>query len=300
MTVGQGQFSYDLDENWGKMPNGDRVRYVSSIACDAEDRVYAFCRAGEAVRIFDQVGALITAWGEGRFLRPHGIGLSPDGLIYCADDKAHVVHSFTFDGELVRTWGKSGQRRVTEFDGRLTPETEGPMFNAPTDITFSADGTMYIADGYGNSELHRFDRNGRWTRSWGAPGSNPGQFKTVHAACLDSKGRVIVADRSNDRLQVFSPDGDLLQVIPEVVHPNAIQCDRNDFIYSTGKGQVDIRTPEGELVCRWGRRCVDDRIKPSEILHRAHGLAVDSLGNLYLGDEMHDHGGFLRKYRLRS
>jgi len=295
MTVGQGNFRYKLDDQWGRMPNGDRTRYVSMIACDAEDRIYAFCRAGEAVRVFSPQGDLIAAWGEGLFLRPHGIGVSPDGLVYCVDDKAHVIRSFTFDGRPVKVWGESGSPRIADEDGALEPG-KAAMFFAPTDIAFAPDGTMFVSDGYGNSEIHRFSGHGEWEFTWGTPGKGPSQFKTVHAVCLDSKGRVIVADRGNDRLQVFSADGELLAIMDDVLHPNAIQCDAQDYIYSTGKGQVDIRTPDGELVCRWGKRHIDQDVREQEILHRAHGLAIDSSGNLYLGDEMHDHGGFLRRY----
>jgi len=297
MTVGQGQFRYDLDESWGRMPDGDRLRYVSMVACDAEDRIYAFCRAGEPVRILDPAGQLITAWGEGQFLRPHGIAVAPNGLIYVADDKAHVVRSFTFEGKPVRTWGRFGIPRITSRDGRFEGgDTSLPLFFAPTHVGFAADGTMFVTDGYGNSEVHRFSEEGEWEMSWGEAGDGPGQFKEVHAVCLDSKERLFISDRGHNRLQVYSKDGHLLHIINDALHPNQMQCDRDDYIYYVGTGRVDIRDSNGKLVCRWGKDFTDEQVTPAEVLPRSHGLAVDSAGNIYLGDELHDHGGFLRKY----
>jgi len=295
MTVGQGAYRYDFDPAWGRMANGDRTRFVSSIACDAEDKLLAFCRAGEAVRVFDPSGELMHAWGEGWFLRPHGIAAA-EGTVYCVDDKAHVIHLFTYEGRYLRSLGKFGVPLRRDDGDDHAPESDGPMFHAPTDLGIAPWGEIYVSDGYGNSKVHRLSIDGSWLASWGRKGTGPGEFRTVHGIAFTPDGEVLVSDRGNDRVQVFSAAGDYLRELPDIVHPNAVRCAADGTIYTTGKGYVNVHAANGSRLCRWGKHDVTPEVRQEEVLPRAHGIAVDSHGNLYLGDELQDHGGYLRKY----
>src|SRR5581483_8410615 len=101
-----------------------------------------------------------------------------------------------------------GRQRFT-LGQRHRPRFQAP-FNHPADVTVAPSGDIYVADGYANSTVHRFAPDGTLRRTWGRPGRGPGEFTTPHAVRVHPDGRVIVADRENDRVQVFSPDGEYL------------------------------------------------------------------------------------------
>ena len=111
-------------------------------------------------------------------------------------------------------------RKTEALDREEPPKPGGPpprvldgMFNQPTDIAWNAEGDMFVSDGYVNSRIAKFDRNGRWVKSWGEPGQGPGQFKLPHGVVVDAQGQVYVADRANARIQVFDSDGKFLRQI---------------------------------------------------------------------------------------
>jgi sugar lactone lactonase YvrE len=295
MTVGTGNFTYEVVPNWGTMPDGDRIRGTSTIAIDAEDRVYAFCRQGDAVRIFDRDGRYITSWGEGWFVNPHGIGLSPDGLVYCVDNKAHTVMSFTPEGKLVRIWGRRGKPSDTGYLPHLSnPQRTAGPFSYPTNVAFNAAGEMFVSDGYGNARVHKYSPEGDLILSWGEYGTGPGQFDTVHDVVVDRQGRVLVCDRGNARIQAFTDSGEFLFQTRVRKKPNAIASDPDGFIYALDDKYVHTYSAQGELLSTWGQRDINPQATDDEIITAVHGMAVDSSGNIYTGCDRHER--YIRKH----
>src|SRR5262249_19178394 len=145
-------FGYTPDDHWAKLPPGYSWPEVAGVATDSRDRVFVFNRGEHPVMVFECDGKFLRSWGEGAFVRPHGITIGPDDSVYCSDDSGHVVRKFTPEGRLLLTLGTSGKPSDTGASGNdfRTIRRAGPPFNYPTNLALAADGTMFVSDGYGN------------------------------------------------------------------------------------------------------------------------------------------------------
>jgi peptidylglycine monooxygenase len=238
-----------------------RLSSVSDVAVDSHDRVYLFQRSDPPVIVFDPSGAYVRSWGSGAILDPHGI-FSVDDRIYLADRDAHQIQQYDCEGNLESVIGE-----------RHRPSFQAP-FNAPTDVAISPNGDIYVADGYGNSTIHWYSSEGKLRRSWGKPGKRPGEFSTPHAVRVHPDGRVLVADRENDRVQVFTGDGNYIDEWHDLYHPMDIYIDADGMVYVTDQvPRLSLLSPEGVLL----GRCRSS-------VYNAHGVFGDSKGNLYLAE----------------
>ena len=198
VTVGAGDFRYRVEPNWAKLPDDWELADVGGIGVDAQDRVYVFNRGTHPMVVFDRGGTVLSHWGDDVFKRPHALHLAPDGTIWCADEGDHVIRRCTLDGTVLFTLGTPGAP-AEEFSGK--------PFNRCTQTALTPDGDILVADGYGNARVHKFAPDGRWLLSWGAFGTDPGEFNVVHNIACDADGFVYIADRENYRIQVFDTDG---------------------------------------------------------------------------------------------
>jgi NHL repeat len=294
-------FGYVADDRWAKLPPGYGWPEVAGVATDSQDRVYVFNRGAHPVVVFAPDGTFLRSWGEGVFVRPHGITIGPDDSVYCCDDNDHTVKKFTLDGRLLMTLGTSGKPSdtgATSMDYR-TIKRAAPPFHYPTNLALSATGELYVTDGYGNARVHRFSADGRLLSSWGEPGGGPGQFHLPHGIAIDKQGVVYVADRENSRVQLFDLDGKYLAQWTDVARPCQVFV-AGDRVYvaelgfragrwpgtappapdATG-GRMSIFDRRGELMARWGGGndpCVaGDFFAP-------HDVHVDSRGDVYVGE----------------
>ncbi len=299
--VGEGDFRYEAVPGWARLPEGWSFVEVPGVAVDSRGRVYAFNRGEHPVIVLDRDGGFIASWGEGEFTRPHGIWIGPDDYVYLTDDQDHTIRKYTPDGERVMTLGVSGRPSDTGmvgFDYRAIRRA-GPPFHFPTNLALSAAGEMYISDGYGNARVHKFSAAGELLFSWGEPGSAPGQFNLPHGIVVDGTGRVLVADRENSRVQVFSPDGEFIEEWTDVVRPCQVFVDRDDHVFvaelgrrvglfpwmaaepgATG-GRVSIFDLGGNLRARWGGG--EDPASPGDFL-APHDIRVDAEGDVYVAE----------------
>jgi DNA-binding beta-propeller fold protein YncE len=271
-TVGSGEYTYAVDASWGRGPGGRELGLVSGLAVDAQDRVYVFQRTPEpCVLVFDRDGRHLRAWGAGAFRTPHGIWIGPADEAYCTDTEAHTVTRWTLDGRLLATRGTDGQ-----------PGAPGMPFNQPAQAIVAPDGAMYVADGYGQHRVHRFGADGRLERSWGTPGTGPGEFGwPVHSVRVDPRGRVLVADRGNNRVQLFSPSGEYLGQWRDLRTPMDIWIDPvGNVIVVEGGQRVTVLTLDGAPVAQWG----EQGTAPGQFANAPHCLCVDSRGDLYVGE----------------
>jgi peptidylamidoglycolate lyase len=202
---------YDEVKNWPALPAGVQMGEAAGVAVDADGHVFVFHRPGRgfdpsaseplkeaAVLVFAaDTGRLVRSWGANRFLVPHGITVDHDNNVFLTDVGQHQVFKFSHDGRLVFA---IGEPRVGKWDAT--------HFNQPTDIAIRPDGSFYVSDGYVNSRVAMFDKNGKWVREWGRKGSGEGEFSNPHGLTLVPEGTdVIVADRENSRLQLFDRVG---------------------------------------------------------------------------------------------
>lgn len=287
--VGNGEFTYEVLVDWAKLPEGWSFVEVADVAVDAEDRVYVFNRGEHPVIVFDRDGNVLNSWGEGLFMRPHGITLGPDDTVYCVDDLGHTVTKFTLDGQLLLTLGRAGQ---------AAPYQSGQPFNRPTKVALDPKtGDIYVADGYGNSRVHRYSPNGEALFSWGEPGTDPGEFNLVHSVCTDKDGSVYVADRENHRVQIFDSNGKYLTQWNNMHRPCGMHIAASQE-QSCYVGELPPTYPFNENCPNVGRRITIYNLKGERLARLGdilsgdephqfwapHGIAVDSRGDLYVGE----------------
>ncbi|MBI2958053.1 MAG: hypothetical protein HYY32_04335 [Chloroflexi bacterium] len=295
MAYGSGKYIFELADGWAKWPPGWSLGMVSGLATDSSDRLYVFQRGGpQPVVVLDRNGQVERTWGEGSFDKPHGIYVSPDGFVFCADYGNHTVSKFTPEGKLLMVLGNKGRPSDSGYERKPGASMESavetikrgaPPFNLPTNTMVSRSGHIYVSDGYGNARVHKFSPDGKLLLSWGEPGTGPGQFMLVHRVWLDTQERVWVADRHNSRVQVFSPQGEFIKQWP-CFRPTDVFIDRNDIVY-LGEGKpnhaVGLYSTEGQPLARLARKADSPVDAPA---WTPHTLAVDSRGDIYISGSL--------------
>ncbi len=288
VTIGEGKYQYRVVHDWAKLPAGWELNDVASIAIDKKDNVYLFTRSEHPMMVFDRDGNFLRSWGEGVFKHAHGLHMGPDECIYCTDDGDHTVRKCTLDGKVLLTIGTPNQ---------ASPYMSGLPFNRCTHTALSPRGDIYVSDGYGNGCVHKYDPNGKLIKTWGKPGTNPGEFNISHCVCCDPEGWVYVADRENHRVQVFNGDGKYETQWNNMHRPNGMYMmpGRNPLFYIGELGprmpvnrqmpgigpRMTIYTDKGEQVARFGDNGTG--LKPEQFIS-PHGIAVDSHGDIYVGE----------------
>ncbi len=184
------------------MPNGWKFGRVSAVAADAAGNVYVFHRGLKAdpIIVFDSQGKYLRSWGKGMFGSPHGLRIDKSGHVWVTDTVLHQVMEFTAEGKLLRTLGVKGKADATH-----------DTFNRPTDVAFLPNGDFFVSDGYGNSRVVKFSREGKYLLEWGRRGKGPGEFDLPHQVRVDSRQNVYVSDRENNRIQIFDANGKFLR-----------------------------------------------------------------------------------------
>jgi sugar lactone lactonase YvrE len=236
---------------------------------------------------------LLRSWGEGIFTGAHGICIGPDDLVYLINSEPpaeeHAVYKYSADGKLLLTLGKKDQpsdtgfvRGIDAWVGLASIKRSGPPFNAPNGVALSSSGEIYVCDGYGNARVHKFSPDGKLLLSWGTPGCGPGQFRIPHSIWVDKKDRVWVADRENNRIQIFDAKGKLIGLWTDLIRPTDICIDDEGIVYVSELClRVSIFSPDGKVITRWGSQ---GQTKESALFLAPHNIRVDSKGDLYVGE----------------
>jgi DNA-binding beta-propeller fold protein YncE len=277
MKVGSNGYTYELVEDFAKLPAGESFGLISRLTTDSKGNLYVFQRKDPPVLVFDSAGKFLRSWGNGQFKRPHGFRIVDD-LVYLTDQTDNVAMVYTLDGKLVKQLGTRGQHSDTGCEDwhNLPARAAGP-FNHPTEMMPGPSGDLYVTDGYRNTRVHRFSKDGELIQSWGEPGkSGPGEFHLPHSIVISPDGNLYVSDRANSRVQIFTPDGKFIGQWTGMGGPNDMARDENGIFYlleqatATSKPSVSVRDARGAVLSRW------------EMPH-AHGMGIDSSGNIYVG-----------------
>lgn len=238
--------------------------------------------------IFDENGKLVESWEQHNklFTHPHNVRIDPydpERHVWVVDDQSEQVFKFTKDGKLVMTLG--------EFRVRGNDKTH---FGDPTSIAWLPNGDFYISDGYFNTRVVKFSKDGKYLLEWGKPGKGPGEFNTVHSIAIDAKGRVYVADRGNDRIQVFDLNGNYITQWRNIAMPTYIAVTKDQHIaISDGRNDKMLKyDTNGRLLNAWGTFGA----QPGH-LWCVHGFSVDTAGNLYTAEVF---AGRLQKFRPKK
>lgn len=292
---------YHVVDNWAKLPEGRRWGMAIGVDIDRDGTsVWVFDRCGgktcagsniAPIQKFDASGRLVVSFGSGLFSWPHGLFAAPDGTLWVTDGQKQVVMQLTSDGRVLRTLGKPG---VTG-DG---PDT----FNSPSDVVVAPNGDIFVADGHGdypvehtNDRMVKFSKDGKFIKAWGHHGSAQGEFDVPHGLAMDSAGRLFVADRANNRIQIFDQDGKFIAEMRQFSRPSGIFIDKNDMLYVADSesgsvsrnhdgwkrgiriGSLKNTKPEDVKVIAF----IPDPNEKATGTSAAEGVVADAAGNVY-------------------
>jgi DNA-binding beta-propeller fold protein YncE len=259
---------YQPVPNWLQLPKGFQFGLAAAVATDKDDNLFIFHRGKQPIAVFDKAGKFLRSWGDGTVKTAHGLRIDHEGNVWTTDLGTHQVIKYDPMGKVLLTLGKKKQ-----------PGDTPDQFNMPADVAVSAAGDIYVADGYGNSRVVKFSKDGKYLKEWGKKGKGVGEFDLVHAIFLDGKGRVYVGDRENDRVQVFDTEGKFLEQWRECGAPYGLFLQGGQrMLVADGRGnEVRILDLGGKLLARFGMKGMG----PGQFL-MPHGICADSQGTIYV------------------
>ena len=224
------EIPYDSAPNFLKLPPDLHMGEASGVAVNSKGHVFVFSRGSTTGPAYAATASQVLEFGpDGKYIREvghnlyawsfaHTVRVDKDDNLWAVDKGSDMIVKFNPEGRVVMVFGR---KKEASDDGaeawtRVNPPRPpvNGQFRQPTDVTWDTQGNIFISDGYINSRIAKFDKNGDWVKSWGEPGSTkPGEFNTPHSIAADAQGNIYVADRGNARIQVFDSNGTFLRQI---------------------------------------------------------------------------------------
>jgi peptidylamidoglycolate lyase len=301
--------SYVLVKDWPNLPDDFILGNPTGLGIDSNNNLVVFHRASRVwqepmpedkiqentITVIDkQTGKILNSWGANLFIMPHGLEIDKENNIWVTDVALHQIFKFSSDGTLLLTLGKA---QVAGNDKE--------HFNLPTDVAVSADGSFYVSDGYGNSRVIKFSKDGTYLFEWGKFGNKQGEFNIPHGIDLDKNGNVYVADRENNRIQKFDAKGNFIALwqnqttdqLYSVTIDNQKNhlfgidywIDNDTIVKGSDIFRFDLDT---NLQMQFGRTGFYDGP-----ISRYHDIQIDDEGSIYVGDIL---GNKIQKFRLNK
>jgi sugar lactone lactonase YvrE len=263
------------------LPAGTTMGATAAVAFDGKGHLYVLTRGAQAFFEFDENGAFVRAFGDKMFTRSHGLRIDREGNLWATDVGGHVVVKLNPAGEVLLTLGTRGEA------GEWNEAAGSRKLNQPNDVAIAANGDVFVVQGHtpgpkGDARVLKFDRNGRFIKSWGGKGKEPGQFDVAHGAAIDAKGLLWVMDRENQRIEVFDADGTFVREMKYKGLPCSVAIGRDAVYMVNGfAGQLLRLDLNGKVLAVTG--------KPGTGLGEfgeAHFLAISPTGDLYVADSV--------------
>ena len=301
---------YSSIDGWGKLPDGREWGSTAGVDIDPDGNLWAIDRCGsnscagsdlDPILKFDADGNVTAAIGGGLFLFPHGLHVDRDGNVWVTDargpnpdnpdsaGKGQVVIKLSPEGEVLLTLGQSG----------VAGDGTDALLNTPCDVVTAANGDIFVGDGHEGqntddpdtvARIVKFDSEGNFLASIGHWGAGPGEFKTPHALDIDSRGRLVVGDRGNNRLQVLDLDGNFIEQFKQYSRPSGIYIQDDDTIFVADSESAfdEVRNPGWTPAIRVGNLrdgsidyLIDGTVEAYPEGSNPEGVAVDPQGNVY-------------------
>lgn len=289
---------YRTARDWGKPAGGAPWAAVTAIEVAKDGSIYVIHRCNEnscagrtepPILKFDASGRLLKSWGEGMFIFPHGATVDRDGNLWVTDQqvrdgKGQQVFKFSPEGKVLMTLGKAG-----------VASAEPGLFDEPTDVAIASNGDIFVTEGHsggtkGNDRVSKFSKDGKFIKSFGHAGSGPGEFNAPHTIAIDSRGRLFVGDRNNNRTQIFNQDGKHLDTWKQWSRPSGIFIASDDTMYVADSESWGPDNPGWKKGIRIGsakdgsvKYFIEDMESTTRDHSGAEGVGVDAQGNVYGG-----------------
>jgi len=251
---------YQPGVDWGQLPPGRKWGSTASVTLAPDGTIWVADRCGNPFAVnmgcdgasagvnpitqLDTSGKILKTLGAGMFVSPHKLTVDKDGYLWLADNGTHQIYKLDQNGRVLLTLGKKN------VAGPGTDE-----FDAPTEVAIAPNGDIFVGEGHtgggaavGNARVMKFDKTGKFIKTWGKRGMGPGEFDLVHALAFDSRGRLFVGDRQNNRIQIFDQDGRFIAQWFQFGRPSGIYIDkRTDTLYVADSESRDGRTNTGRM-----------------------------------------------------
>jgi len=326
---------YRTIEGWNQMPAGRSFGSSSSVDIDADGTsVWVVDRCGtnqrgclvnselDPIMKFDSSGRLLTSFGAGILVWPHGIDVDPDGNIWVVDGQdsrpagrgapppdpngdyyGHQVIKFSPTGQVLM---RLGVRGGVPMGDQAAAGPRSDFFWQPNDVYVTGNGDIFVGEGHGSgrNRVIKFNSRGEYLFEWGGSGDGPGQFNQPHALAMDSQGRLFVADRGNNRIQIFDQDGRFIDMWYQFSRNSGIFIDANDVLYAADSESGSVNRDHGD----WTRGIRVGSARTGEVWAlipdpnpdctgtcTAEGVAADINGVIY-GAEVGPAPGRLQRY----
>ena len=263
------------------LPAGKTMGATASVAFDTNGHLWVLSRGEQAFFEFGPDGSYIRSFGDGLFTRSHGLRIDRQGNLWATDVGGHIVVKMNRDGKVLLTIGTKGEA------GEWNEATGSRKLNQPNDVVIADNGDVFIVQGHtpgptGDARVLKFDKEGKFIKSWGGKGSGPGQFQVAHGVAIDAKGLLWVADRENQRIQVFDQNGTFVREVKYKGLPCSLDIGRQ-FIYMVNgfAGQVLKLDLNGKVLAALGKPGKG----PGEF-GEAHMIAVNQKDEIYVADSV--------------
>ncbi len=292
--LGEGEHTYEVTHNWGELPADIQYGNTHGVCEDSHGHiyihhtVYSTSEKPDSMVVFDHKGKFVKSWGKEFKGGAHGLHIRKEGkqeFLYLCDTKRGLMVKTTLDGEEVFTLG---------YPKEAEPYTKQIKYS-PTNLAITPNGDIYIGDGYGSSYINQYDSQGKYIRTFGGPGKEAGQLLCPHGIHADTRGPepiLMVADRTNKRIQRFTPDGKHIDFLYGTNAPCYFDIFKNgDVVVPDLFARVTLMDKDNKIITELGddshseymktRKMTRDHFTPGKFVC-PHGACFDHAGNIYV------------------